>query len=104
MIRHCVMLRLSPTADLVELSDVCAKLTDLRDRLAGCSGFVAGPNRDFEGKSADYPYGFTLDAENEAALAGYARHPEHKALGSQLVQMCSGGGDGISVFDIEVRN
>lgn len=102
MIRHCVMLRLAPAADMNTLEGLCAELGSLVGQLDGCSGFVAGPNRDFEGKSADYAFGFTLDAQDRHALAEYAAHPEHKALGAQLVEMCIGGGDGITVYDIEV--
>lgn len=102
MIRHCVMLNLVAQVDAGALDAVMLGLADLVDRLEGCSGFCAGPNRDFEGKSPDFPYGFTFDAANVEALAAYAVHPEHQALGAQLVVMCTGGGDGIVVYDIEV--
>lgn len=84
------------------LERLCAALGTLVSRLDGCSGFVAGPNRDFEAKSVGYAFGFTLDARDKRALAEYAQHPDHKALGAQLVEMCIGGGDGIAVYDIEV--
>lgn len=102
MIRHCVMLRLAHDVDPAGLDRVMVGLADLVARLEGCDGFIAGPNRDFEGKSPDFPYGFTLDAVDAGALAGYARHPEHLALGSQLVQMCQGDGSGVVVYDLEV--
>ena len=102
MIRHCVMLRLAVDVQSKELRDVMQGLAELVARLDGCSGFWAGENRDLEGKSPDYPYGFTLDARDAAALAAYADHADHKALGARLVAMCKGGGDGILVFDIEV--
>ncbi len=102
MIRHCVMLRLLPDTDSNDLDRVMLDLAELVTRLDGCSGFVAGPNRDFEDKSPDFPYGFTLDAADADALARYAGNPEHQALGARLVQMCQGGGDGIVVFDIQV--
>lgn len=101
MIRHCVMLKLRPEVDRVELDAVFAGLDTLVQRLEGCGGFICGPNRDFEDKSPDFPYGFTLDAQDQAALMRYAEHPEHKALGARLVQLCTGGAAGIMVFDIE---
>ncbi|WP_299551910.1 Dabb family protein [uncultured Tateyamaria sp.] len=101
MIRHCVFLSLSPKADTAELDKIMLDLEDLVRRLDGCSGFRAGPNRDYEGKTPDYPYGFTLDAENAKALAAYAVDPEHQALGGRLVALCEGGADGIIVYDIE---
>ena len=102
MIRHCVMLILRENAQASELGAVMQGLGDLVDRLADCSGFCAGPNRDYELKSADFDYGFTLDASSPKALAAYAGHPEHQALGARLVALCKGGADGIVVFDIEV--
>ncbi len=101
MIRHCVMLHLRDDADLSELQTVFDALGALVDRLEGCSDFVAGPNRDYEGKSADYAFGFTLDADTETALAAYAAHPEHQALGARLVAQCQNGARGIVVYDIE---
>ena len=101
MIRHCVMLHLRDGVDAGDLAPVMAGLSDLVARLDGCSGFCAGPNRDFEGKTPDYAYGFMIDARDAAALAGYAAHPDHKALGARLVALCDGGGDGIRVYDIE---
>ncbi|WP_223421381.1 Dabb family protein [Tateyamaria pelophila] len=102
MIRHCVMLRLREDADPRQVNAVMLDLAKVVDRLDGCGDFCAGPNRDFEDKTPDYAYGFTLDARNAKALAAYAVDPEHKALGAQLVDLCHGGGDGILVFDIEV--
>ncbi|TCL00488.1 stress responsive alpha/beta barrel protein [Shimia isoporae] len=101
MIRHIVMLNLRPHVQ-APLDVVLAKLAELVDTLDGCSNFVAGPNRDFEAKSQDFPHGFMFDAESAEALAAYAEHPEHIALGSRLVAMCNGGGKGITVFDLEI--
>ncbi|MFL4469927.1 Dabb family protein [Tateyamaria armeniaca] len=102
MIRHCVMLRLARKADRTKLDRVMLALGKLVDRLDGCSNFCAGPNRDFEDKSPDIAYGFTLDAHDAKALAAYAVHPEHQALGAKLVDLCEGGSAGIIVYDIEV--
>lgn len=101
MIRHCVFLRLKPKADSAKLDKIMLDLEDLVRRLDGCSEFRAGPNRDYENKTPDYPYGFTLDAENAEALAAYAVNPEHQGLGTRLVDLCEGGGAGITVFDID---
>lgn len=102
MIRHCVMLHLREGADPRQVNVIMLELAKVVARTEGCSGFCAGPNRDFEDKTTEYAYGFTLDARNAKALATYAVDPEHKALGARLVDLCQGGGDGILVFDIEV--
>ncbi|WP_299048116.1 Dabb family protein [uncultured Tateyamaria sp.] len=101
MIRHCVFLRLAPKADAAVLDKVMLGLEDVVHRLDGCSDFRAGPNRDYEGKTPDYTYGFTLDADNAEALAAYAVDTEHQALGARLAALCEGGAEGILVFDID---
>jgi hypothetical protein len=96
------MLRLSDRATAPALDKIMHGLADLVDRLEGCSGFCAGPNRDYEGKSPDVDYGFTFDAKNAKALAAYAVHPDHLELGAKLVALCKDGAEGIIVYDLEV--
>ena len=101
MILHSVYLRLPQGTDATELSEVMAGLNQLCRGLAGCAGFQHGPNRDYEAKSPEHPYGFVAQFRDRDALAHYAEHPEHKALGARLVAMCDGGVDGIVVYDLE---
>ncbi|SFK95211.1 Dabb family protein [Shimia haliotis] len=103
MIRHIVMLSLRPAVQ-APLEVVLGKLEELVNELEGCSNFVAGPNRDFENKSPDYPFGFMFDAEDTEALRAYAEHPQHIALGGRLVAMCDGGAAGIRVYDLEIAS
>ena len=99
MIRHCVMLKLPQDHDQVELTEVMQGLGRVAKRLPGCMGFLSGNNIDLEGKSPDFPFGFTLDFESEEALRLYAQDSEHAALGQRLVGLC-GGGSNILVFDL----
>ena len=85
MIRHCVFLKLRNDYDDTELQATLDGLNALTQRLDGASGFFAGPNRDYEAKSADYSAGFTIDFADKFALDTYADHPDHKALGARLV-------------------
>ncbi|MGJ8615221.1 MAG: Dabb family protein [Sulfitobacter sp.] len=100
MIRHCVMLKLPRGHDRLELSEVMQGLKNVAERLPGCQGFLSGENIDLEGKSPDFPFGFTLDFENYDALSVYAQDPEHVALGQRLVMLC-GSGENVLVFDLE---
>lgn len=101
MIRHCVFLNLRADADPNELADVLTGLAAVTDRLPGASGFISGPNRDFEDKSPDFPMGFTIDFTDADVLHAYAADPEHQALGARLVAQCQGGAEGITVFDLD---
>ncbi|MCP4820143.1 MAG: Dabb family protein [Shimia sp.] len=96
------MLNLRPSVQ-APLEVVLGKLSELVEGLEGCANFSAGPNRDFEGKSQDYPYGFMFDAADAEALKAYACHPQHIALGARLVAMCKGGAKGIVVYDLEIE-
>ncbi|MDV7142120.1 Dabb family protein [Tropicimonas sp. TH_r6] len=102
MIRHCVMLRLPDGFDRTALDAIVLGLAELVDDLPGADGFKCGPNRDFESKTADFPFGFTIDFDSPDALSHYAGHPDHVALGARLVAMCEDGAEGIAVFDLEV--
>lgn len=102
MILHSVYLRLPQGTDRAELEAVMTGLKQLCKSLLGCAGFQHGPNRDFEGKSQDHPYGFIAQFRDRAALAAYADNPDHQVLGARLVALCEGGADGIVVYDIEV--
>ena len=102
MIVHCVHLNLKDNADPGALAAIMDGLEALCGRLEGCETYQHGPNRDFEAKSPDYPYGFVVQFRDAAALEQYACHPEHRALGARLVGLCKGGADGVIVFDLEV--
>ncbi len=101
MILHSVYLRLPQGADRTELQEVMAGLNQLCRDLPGCAGFQHGPNRDYEAKSPEYPYGFVAQFRDQEALALYAENPVHKALGARLVAMCEGGANGIVVYDLD---
>ena len=85
-----------------ERAEVFEGLSNLSMSLDGILSFEVGPNRDFEGKSPDYSDGFVIRFTDKGALARYAEHPEHLALGAKLFTICEGGADGIIVFDLDI--
>lgn len=99
MIRHLVMLNAANNSELQSVMDGLAALVG---HIEGFSAFEHGPNRDYEGKSPDHSYGFVATFDGEKPLTRYANDPQHQALGERLVALCSGGADGIVVYDIEV--
>ncbi|MBF9045083.1 Dabb family protein [Rhodobacterales bacterium HKCCE4037] len=102
MLIHTVLLSPAPDAAEGSFAEAMMILEEVADRLPGLSGFVHGPNRDFEGKSQAYPYGFTCLFDDEAAMQAYVDDPEHQRAGAMLVANCAGGADGIFVSDLEV--
>ena len=102
MILHCVYCDFKSSTSEAKKQDVLSRLAQFSETLAGVASFEFGPNKDFEQKSANYDWGFVIKFADEVALQNYADHPEHKALGSELVALCEGGADGIVVFDLDV--
>ena len=102
MIRHIVLTRFAPATSEDVIAQIYAQLQALVVRLPGVSGFHGGGSASPEQLERGYHHGFTIDFDSWAALATYAEHPDHKALGAQLVQHAEGGIDGILVLDIEV--
>lgn len=100
MIRHIVLLALHDDHDTAELAQIMDELGGLVGHLPGFTSFEHGPNRDFENKSAQYPYGFIGTFTDADALNTYANDAQHSALGTRLVTLCKGGGDGIMVVDL----
>ena len=102
MIRHIVLTRFAAATSEDVIAQIYAQLQALVVRLPGVSGFHGGRSASPEQLERGYHHGFTIDFDSWAALATYAEHPDHKALGAQLVQHAEGGVDGILVLDIEV--
>ena len=101
MILHCVLLHLRDDPG-EELAEAMERLTALVDVIPGMTALRHGPNRDFEGLSKDYGYGFVVEFDKASDLETYAENPEHKAIGQVLVGLCADGLAGIQVSDIDV--
>lgn len=100
MILHCVFCEVRPDADRAECHAVLSDLAQFSHTLDGVLGFDHGPNADYEGKSPQVTDGFVIRFRDREALAHYADHPTHKALGARLCDLCEGGADGIMVVDL----
>jgi hypothetical protein len=101
MILHCVFLSFRGDVAAGEIAACMDHLSRLQREVDGMLSFAAGPNRDYEGKSPDHPYGFVITFRDRKALMAYDAHPQHKAAGRWLVAHCEGGAEGIVVYDLE---
>lgn len=101
MLHHIVLLNPDGDAGLAQIEAAMPILQALCDELPGAHGFRCGPNRDFEAKSQDYPYGFAVSFDDRAAHLTYENHPEHQRAGGMLVAASKGGHEGIFVADLE---
>lgn len=103
MLIHCVFCAIRPDANRADLAAVYDVFAGLVPVIDGMISFHAGPNRDFESKTPQFTDGFVIRFDSRAAHLAYDSHPLHKAAGARLVSLCSGGYDGITVFDLQVQ-
>lgn len=102
MLHHIVLMDPDGPEALDRIKAAMPILASVCAAVPGASGFRHGPNRDFEGKSARYAYGFSVMFPDRAAHLAYERHPDHIRAGGMLVAACKGGHAGIFVADLEV--
>lgn len=100
MILHCVFCTFRSDTDKTARQTILKDLAAFSGTLDGVVGFDHGPNADYEGKSPQITDGFVIRFHDREALATYADHPTHEALGTRLCDLCEGGADGIMVVDL----
>lgn len=102
MIRHIVLTKFRAEVTKAEIDSLFAKLADLKPLIPGMRGFDGGVSVSPEGLEQGFRHGFSIDFNDAAARDAYLEHPEHKALGGQLVGLLEGGVAGLVVFDLVV--
>jgi hypothetical protein len=103
MIRHIVLTKFKAEVLNPEIDSLFAKLADLKPLIPGMRGFDGGVSVSPEGLEQGFQHGFSIDFDDAAARDAYLEHPEHKALGGQLVGLLEGGVAGLVVFDLVVE-
>lgn len=102
MIRHIVLIEFRPEVTEASIAALLSGLTAIKALLPGCLAVAAGRSESPEALERGHMHGFTIDFTDWAALATYQSHPDHQALGAQLVAHAKGGIDGILVFDLAI--
>jgi hypothetical protein len=77
-----------------QIQAVLAEAVALVGKIPGLIQVIAG--RQVRQRSAEYPWGFTMLLENQAALEGYYPHPAHRAFAEKLKAIA----EKVSDFDI----
>ena len=104
MIRHIVLTKFKSETKEDKISEIYAGLFSLTERIPGAHNFAGGRSLSPEQIERGYFHGFVVDFDSWAELKNYAEHPEHLALGSQIVENAIGGIDGILVLDPAVQD
>lgn len=103
MIRHIVLTKFKPETTEAEIAEIYAGLSALTDNLSGAHNFTGGRSQSPEQIERGYMHGFVIDFDTWGDLKVYAEHPEHRALGLQLVNNAVGANEGILVVDFDVH-
>ena len=101
MIRHIVLTKFNSETSEDTIAEIYAGLSKLTEKLPGAHNFTGGRSKSPEQIERGFMHGFVIDFDSWADLETYAKHPEHRALGSQLVDHAVGGRDGILVVDLD---
>lgn len=101
MIQHIVLLKLKPATTAAQKSALLEGLVALQreNKIAGIESVVGGDNNSPEGKAHGFEWGFVMTFVDAAARDAYLPHPEHKALGKNLLRPIV---DDVLVFDCEI--
>lgn len=104
MIRHIVLVKFKPDVSDGTIDKIFSELHDIKDKLPGVLSITSGKSESPEKIERGYMHGFVADFADWDTLAAYQAHPDHKAVGAQLVANAVGGIDGILVLDIPVAD
>jgi hypothetical protein len=86
MILHVLLLRPKLETTREALLAVLEQARALPEHIPGLLDVQAGENTSQSNQG--YTYGLVMRFEDEAALRAYSPHPAHKAVSSQLRQLC----------------
>ena len=99
MIQHIVLLKLKPDATAEQKAALLEGLIALKDTISGIESVRGGDDNSPEGKQHGFNWGFVMTFADADARDASLPHPDHKALGQQLLRPIV---DDVLVFDYEI--
>ena len=99
MIQHIVLLKLKPDATAEQKSALLDGLIAVKDKIPGIESISGGDDNSPEGKQHRFDWGFVMTFADADARDVYLPHPDHKALGQQLLRPIV---DDVLVLDYEI--
>ena len=99
MIQHIVLLKLKPDATAEQKAALLDGLIALKAKISGIESVSGGDDNSPEGKQHGFNWGVVMTFADADARDAYLPHPDHKALGQQLLRPIV---DDVLVFDYEI--
>jgi hypothetical protein len=102
MILHCVFVRFKAATQQTDKQAIYEAVAALKNVTPGILDVKYGPNVSPEGLNGGFLDGFAVTFESPEARDAYLAHPEHIAVGEQIIAASDGGLSGLLVFDLAV--
>ena len=101
MIQHIVLLKLKPATTAIQKTALLEGLVALKheNKILGIESVTGGDNNSPEGKTNGFDWGFSMTFTDHAARDAYLPHPDHKAVGRDLLRPIV---EEVLVFDYEI--
>ena len=99
MIQHIVLLKLKPDATAEQKAALLDGLIALKEKIPGIESISGGDDNSPEGKQHRFDWGFVMTFADADARDVYLPHPDHKALGQELLRPIV---DDVLVLDYEI--
>ncbi|NKB71203.1 MAG: Dabb family protein [Candidatus Latescibacteria bacterium] len=101
MIQHIVLLKLKSGTTQEQKAVLLEGLVALKrdNKISGIESVTGGDNNSPEGKTHGFDWGFVMTFTDAAARDAYLPHPDHKALGQNLLRPIV---DDVLVLDYEL--
>lgn len=99
MIQHIVLLKLKPDATTEQKAALLDGLITLKEKIPGIESVSGGDDNSPEGKQHRFDWGFVMTFADADARDVYLPHPDHKALGQELLRPIV---DDVLVLDYEI--
>jgi len=99
MIQHIVLLKLKPDATAEQKAALLDGLIALKEKIPGIESISGGDDNSPEGKQHRFDWGFVMTFADADARNVYLPHPDHKALGQELLRPIV---DDVLVLDYEI--
>ena len=101
MIQHIVLLKLKPGTSDEQKTALLEGLVSLQreNKIPGIESVTGGDNNSPEGKTHGFNWGFVMTFTDSEARDAYLPHPDHKALGPNLLRPIV---DDVLVLDYEL--
>ena len=102
MVRHFGMFQFKEGVTSAQIDTCFREMKGMVGQIPGLLEMEHGPYDSPEGLNDGFTHGFIMSFDSAANRDAYLPHPEHRKVGSMVVDALDGGIEGLAVIDWEV--